>query len=188
VANARIEFEDGTVAALTASRASFQATRKMRAWSAEGYATLDFAARQATFVRPSETYRAGGIDASGLDLTQPSAIKDHIFGAMFRVETVAPPADAPDQLTAELAEFLRVVRRESAPRVPGTDALRALRVADQVVRSLESHQWEGSPEGPVGPRGSIQIHEPSSGIPAPKSWTHAPSRQSARQRPLGGDG
>jgi predicted dehydrogenase len=189
VASARIEFEDGTVAALTASRASFQATRKMRVWSTQGYASLDFATREATFIRPSESFRRGGIDPTGLDLSKPSAVKDHIFGEMLKVETVPPPADSSDQLTAELADFLRVVRRESTPRVPGIDALRAMRVADQVVRALESHQWDGSPEGPVGPRGTITIHEPSSGIPAPKSWTHAPSRQaSARQRPLGGDG
>ena len=45
VANARIEFEDGCVANLTASRVSFQAVRKMRLWGAEGYASLDFAAK-----------------------------------------------------------------------------------------------------------------------------------------------
>src|SRR5262249_57607299 len=36
VANAYLEFEDGCVANLTASRVSYQAVRKMRLWSAEG--------------------------------------------------------------------------------------------------------------------------------------------------------
>src|SRR5262249_18009835 len=43
VANARIEFDDGSVANLTASRASYAKVRKMRIWGAEGYASLDFA-------------------------------------------------------------------------------------------------------------------------------------------------
>ena len=56
VANARIEFEDGTVANLTASRASYAAVRKMRIWGTEGYASLDFAAQQATLIQPSEEF------------------------------------------------------------------------------------------------------------------------------------
>ena len=59
VANARIEFEDGSVANVTASRASYTAVRKMRIWGAEGYASLDFAARQATLVRPSDAAPPG---------------------------------------------------------------------------------------------------------------------------------
>ena len=54
VANARVEFEDGSVANLTASRASYTPSRKMRIWGAEGYASLDFAAKEATVIRPSE--------------------------------------------------------------------------------------------------------------------------------------
>ncbi len=52
VANARIEFEDGSIANLTASRASYTPTRKMRIWGAEGYASLDFAAKKATAGAP----------------------------------------------------------------------------------------------------------------------------------------
>ena len=59
IANARIEFEDGCVANLSASRASYQAVRKMRLYGAEGYATLDFAAREGTIVRPSDPAPTG---------------------------------------------------------------------------------------------------------------------------------
>ena len=55
VANARIEFEDGSVANLTASRASYTPSRKMRIWGADGYASLDFAAKQATAHSPFRT-------------------------------------------------------------------------------------------------------------------------------------
>src|SRR3954454_17199040 len=74
VANARVEFEDGCVADLTASRASYVASRKMRLWGAEGYATLDFATRRATLVRPSDRLRLGHLDLDEIDLTQPSAV------------------------------------------------------------------------------------------------------------------
>ncbi len=124
VANARVEFEDGCVANLTASRASFQAVRKMRVWGADGYATLDFATKQATLVRPSERLKRGEIDVSGIDLTQPATIKEHIFGAMLQVDQVPPPAVTREPLAEELEDFVRAIRQHAAPRVPGTEALR----------------------------------------------------------------
>jgi predicted dehydrogenase len=143
VANARIEFQDGSVANLTASRASYTPLRKMRVWGAEGYASLDFAARQITRIRPSEQLKSGRLDLEGVDLTQPAAVRDHLFGKVLRVDRVqAEPVDA---LTNELANFVDAARGLSRPRVSGEDALRAVRLADQVLRSLEAHRWDAEP-------------------------------------------
>jgi predicted dehydrogenase len=176
VANARITFEDGCVANLTASRASYQSVRKMRLWGSEGYATLDFAARQGTIVRPSEALRRGQLDLDGLDLTQPAAIKSHVFGKILRVDQVQ--AEGREPLATELEDFVRAARGDSRPRVSGDDALRAMRLADQVLRSLNAHEWEGLPTGPVGPRDLPAPHSPP--IPAlrgPISWRNARNRQ-----------
>jgi predicted dehydrogenase len=142
VANARIEFDDGSVANVTASRASENAVRKMRIWGAEGYASLDFAARQAKLIRPSESLRRGRLELDGLDLTQPAAIREHVFGKMLRVDRVA--CEGPEPLAAELEEFVAAAQGESRPRVGGDEGLRAMRLADQVLRSLESHRWDGA--------------------------------------------
>ncbi len=141
VANARIEFEDGSVADVTASRASEQAVRKMRLWGAEGYASLDFAAKTAKLVRPSDSLRRGRLELDGVDLSQPAAIKEHVFGKMLRVDRIT--CDGPEPLALELEDFLAAVRGESRPRVGGEDGLRAMRLADQVLSSLAAHQWEG---------------------------------------------
>jgi predicted dehydrogenase len=141
VANARIEFEDGSVANLTASRASYTPTRKMRIWGAEGYASLDFAAKNATLVRPSEQLKRGRLDLEGIDLSQAPAVREHLFGKVLRVDKVEPEPLEP--LALELADFISAARRISRPRVSGEDALRAVRLADQVLRSLETHRWNG---------------------------------------------
>ncbi len=112
VANARIEFEDGSVANVTASRASYQAVRKMRIWGAEGYVSLDFAAREATLVRPSDQLRRGRLDLEGLDLSQPAAIKEHVFGKMLRVDKVA--CEGPEPLALELEDFVAAARGDRA--------------------------------------------------------------------------
>ena len=141
VANARIEFEDGSVANLTASRASYTPTRKMRIWGAEGYASLDFAAKKATLVRPSEQLKRGKLDLDGVDLGHPTAVREHLFGKVLRVDTVEP--ESVDSLALELLDFVSAARGISRPRVSGEDALRAVRLADQVLRSLETHRWNG---------------------------------------------
>ncbi len=143
VANARIEFEDGSVASLTASRASYTPIRKMRIWGAEGYASLDFAAMQATTVRPSERLKSGRLDLEGVDLSQPAAVKEHLFGRVLRVDRA--PAEAANPLALELDNFVNAARGLSLPRVSGEDALRAVRLADQVLRSLEAHRWNAEP-------------------------------------------
>jgi predicted dehydrogenase len=143
VANARIEFQDGSVANLTASRASYNPTRKMRIWGAEGYASLDFHAKQATLVRPSEQLKSGRLDLEGVDLTQPAAVKEHLFGKVLRVDQV--PAESANPLALELENFVDAARGLAPPRVGGEDALRAVRLADQVLRSLEAHRWDAEP-------------------------------------------
>jgi predicted dehydrogenase len=160
VANARIEFEDGSVANLTASRASYTPTRKMRIWGAEGYASLDFAAKKATLVRPSEQLKRGKLDLEGVDLGQPTAVREHLFGKVLRVDTVEP--ESVDSLTLELLDFVNAARRISRPRVSGEDALRAVRLADQVLRSLETHRWNG--DSPALPAESASV------LRGPHAW------------------
>ena len=46
-------FADGCVATLSASRASYSAARKMRIWTDEGYAALDFGTRSIGVAAPS---------------------------------------------------------------------------------------------------------------------------------------
>ncbi len=179
VADARVEFEDGTVAHLTASRASFQAVRKMRLWGPEGYVTLDFATKQGTVVRPSDRLRRGEIDLEGVDLSEAAAVKEHLFGKILRVDKVQ--AEGREPLALELEDFVHAVRSGSRPRVSGADALRSIRLADRIRASLEAHAWEGRLDGPVGPRDLPEpIAEPIVGLPAPKVWRYRGLRSEVR--------
>jgi predicted dehydrogenase len=172
VANARIEFEDGSVANLTASRASYTPTRKMRIWGAEGYASLDFAAKSATLVRPSEQLKRGRLDLEGIDLSQAAAVREHLFGKVLRVDKVEP--DPLEPLALELADFVNAARRISRPRVSGEDALRAVRLADQVLRSLEAHRWNG--DSAAAPSVAAEV---SAVLRGPHAWRKKSLRQTS---------
>jgi predicted dehydrogenase len=174
VANARIEFDDGTVANLTASRASYLAARKMRIWGAEGYASLDFATRQATFVEPSEEFLRGEVDLEGVDTTQAAAVRDHLFGRVLRVDR--KQCEGREQLALELEDFVQAVRSGTRPRVTAEDALRSMRLADQITRSLNAHRWES--ETPTVPTG--QPIEATSVLRGPHAWRLHSLRQKQR--------
>ncbi len=62
IVNARLSFESGCVASLSASRASHAAVRTLHVWSARGFTALDLAARAVSRVRPSAALLRGEID------------------------------------------------------------------------------------------------------------------------------
>lgn len=173
VANARIEFADGSVANLTASRASYTPTRKMRIWGSDGYVSIDFASKQATLIRPSDQLRRGRIDLEGVDLSQPVAVREHLFGKILRVDRVKP--DEQDQLTLELQDFVNAARGLSRPRVSGEDALRAVRLADQILRCVETHRWDADSVA-----AALPLFESATVLRGPHAWRTKSMRQSSR--------
>ncbi len=179
VANARIEFEDGCVANLTASRASYQAARKMRVWGSEGYVGLDFATRQGTVVRPSEALRRGELELDGIDLTKMDEVRRRIFGQILHVEQIQ--AEGREQLALELEDFVRAVREGTRPKVTGDDALKCMRLADQVLRSMSGHTWEGVPDGTVIP-GRVDAPAQRGALAGPHLWSATSSRKKAQAR------
>jgi predicted dehydrogenase len=167
VANARIEFDDGSVANLTASRVSYVAVRKMRLWAAEGYASLDFSAKQATLVYPSQPFASGQLELDGPDSSEPAAVKDYLFGKVLRVANVCP--EGGDPLALELENFVAAARGLAPPMVSGADALGALRLADQILRSLEAHRWDAGGASTAAAGLSPPV-EPASVLRGPHAW------------------
>jgi len=108
IANARIEFENGAVANVTASRVSNKKLRRIRIFGAEHYYGLDYIDQKLEMVR-SEPDPEGGkwprIVTEQLDITP------------------RPPLDA------ELEYFVKSVRTGTPPLVTGRVGLEALRVA-----------------------------------------------------------
>ena len=118
IANARIEFENGCIANVTASRVSSERVRKIRLFQPSDYVSIDYAAREVAVV----------------SLVPPDAGADRptIAGRSVEVEDVEP-------LKAEIASFLDAVRGDAPVAVSGEDGRRALAVADRVLDSIRRH-------------------------------------------------
>jgi predicted dehydrogenase len=129
IANARLAFETGAVANITASRVSRERLRKIRIFQPTGYLSLDLAGGTGEFYRLRR-----GVDMAALAMA-PAGIE------MF-VERV--PLDAPDgePLKLELESFVAALRGEQPVPVTaeeGRDALAiALRIVGEIDRTLPS--------------------------------------------------
>jgi predicted dehydrogenase len=155
VANARLVFANGCVANVTASRASAAPRRRMRIWAPEGYAGIDFARRRLTLVQPS-----GQLRQQRLGLYQGDAdLMPRLRGESFErhIQVLEIDRNQGDQLTRELQDFIRCIRTGAKPRVGGEEARDALELATRILHSLQSHQWEGRTDGPIGP---LQLPRP----------------------------
>ncbi|MGE0609740.1 MAG: Gfo/Idh/MocA family oxidoreductase [Pirellulales bacterium] len=161
VAHARLVFENGAVATLEASRVSPRAERRMGVWSPSGFASLDFAARTASLIRPCDRVKSHQYDVDELSAAERLCVKDRLFEELLPVEPLA--IEPQDPLTAELTDFVSAIRRARAPRVTGEQGREALSVAELVLDSIERHAWEGHPAGLRGP----QLTPGESVIPAP---------------------
>jgi predicted dehydrogenase len=170
LAQARLTFADGCVADLCASRVHPEALRRLRVWAAEGYAGVDFARRHLTLMQPAEGLRQGKIDSRRLDPATAARLKAGLFGPHVQVlELDCSHRHRADQLTRELEEFVRCATTGAAPRADGRAGLDALELAARVLDSIQAHRWDGTADGPAGPR-----H-----LPAPAGRLFTPASQEA---------
>jgi len=128
IANARIEFANGAIANLTASRVSRERTRKLRIFQPTGYCSLDLAQGSGDFFRLKPGWQS-------LGATTLEQIVEHV-----RLE--APEAEP---LRLELESFLRAVRREEEVVVSGAAGAQALALAFRVAAAVQASPLASPP-------------------------------------------
>jgi predicted dehydrogenase len=148
-ANARLTFENGCIVSLNASRVSFRPCRTMQIWTTTAFASLDFAARTAEVVRPSDAVYERRVKAERLAPAERLAIKDSLYQEHLTRHEYQPPAA--DAITAELADFADSIVMGRAPRVSGEQGRDAVMVAQRILDEIARHRWDGSDDGRIGP-------------------------------------
>lgn len=132
IANARLGFEGGAVANLTASRISVTRVRKLRVWQRSGYLSLDLAAGQGEFYRLRDG--VSGLDGPSLPEGVPA-----LAGLAAIVERIPIVGDDTEPLVAELASFRDAVLGLAPPPVTGEDGRRALDLSLAIEEQIEDH-------------------------------------------------
>jgi len=116
-ANARIEFENGAVANITASRIGTEKIRKTRFYQTDAYVVLDYATKFAslTSLDPKASHLLLGISINRLEIND-----------------VEP-------LRAEISAFLDAIEKDTPPAITGEDGRRALALAVDVLERIDQH-------------------------------------------------
>lgn len=127
IANARIQFQSGCVANLTASRVSLAKMRRLRVFQRDSYVSIDFQSRKGIVGR-----------RSGEPGQKPG----------FAIEECKGSDDEP--LKLQLESFLRSIRTGSTPVVSGEDGAAALAVAHQVLAAIDSFVQRNAEQGATG--------------------------------------
>jgi len=130
IANARIEFENGAVANVTASRISQKKMRKMRIFQRDNYIALDF------ITGVSEVYRLVPMNEK-VDSAFISFGEMGIGEKKKRVVYEQPDVKEVNALKYELELFVNSVLKNETPVVSGEDGLRALKVAEIILKKIE---------------------------------------------------
>ena len=130
IANARIQFENGAVANVTASRISQKKLRKMRIFQKDHYISLDFV------TGVSEVYRLLSVEQSAL----PNSISFGEIGIGEKKKRLVyeqPEFKEINALNYELQLFIDSVLYNKKIVVSGEDGLRALKVAEIIINKIE---------------------------------------------------
>jgi len=139
LANARLEFENGCVANLTASRISDKSMRKIRVFSENTYASIDTLEKSVRLYRTTREL-AKALAAMPADREPSLADLAGIPREFYSIEEMDLPDEEP--LAGELKSFVEAARTRGETAVPGEDGVRAMKAAEEVVREMRSHQWK----------------------------------------------
>lgn len=140
MAQVRLEFHNGCVANLTASRTSYCSQRNMQVFGEDGYVFLDFARPSARSVRPSALFRERPLDIHGLSAHERNYWKDHVFDELLLTEDLkVSPRNA---LLEELYDFATSVQSGQSPRVTGEQGRDTLVIAEQILAKIRAHRWD----------------------------------------------
>lgn len=123
IANARIEFESGTVANVTSSRVSQSATRKFRVFQEQQYLSIDFGSGDVHLTTKTE----GEWPEDLSKVSEPSQLP---------LEFEHWSLEKGDALLEETTAFLRACLGEASVSVSGADGLEAMRLAARIQESV----------------------------------------------------
>ncbi len=118
IARARIEFENGCIANLTASRVSKEKKRHMRIFQADGTWMIDYLSQKASYSKK--------MDPSGK-------------GSLSERAPEELPVRKTDPLEMEIRSFLQSVRDRKEPKVSGRKGRQVLEVALSIIQNMKAN-------------------------------------------------
>jgi predicted dehydrogenase len=130
IANARIEFDNGCVANLTASRISLKKMRKMRIFQRDAYIGIDFLDKKTEVIRLKED----GLQSGMMDF--PIEVGN---GERKIISVQMPEVGNSNAIRMELKDFADAILNDRPTTVSVYDGFQAMDVAHQILKKMSLH-------------------------------------------------
>jgi predicted dehydrogenase len=149
ICNARLIFDNGCVANVTASRLAIKTERKMRIFSEEAYLSVDYGKKVGIVIQKSANLdliqMAREVDAE--DLAQLAESIDYTKLVKSEELTVD---DTTEPLRMQAEAFRDTVVNHKPPVVSAEDGLAAVELATDIVEGIKHYRWDGKAFGRRG--------------------------------------
>src|SRR6056300_1172898 len=129
ISTARIEFENGCVANLTASRISLKKMRKSRFFQKNAYISLDFLTKKVELVKMKDVDPQSSNEELALLLTNAEGKKKQIYFEN-------PDIQSTNAIQDELEHFAKCIENKTTPLVSLEDGKKALEVAYHIIQKI----------------------------------------------------
>jgi predicted dehydrogenase len=140
ICNARIVFENGCIANITASRLALKTERRVRVFSREAYLSVDYLKKSGIVIKTDPNKNVVGMikEWRQQNSFNPIAVN---WPDLLHVEQLEIDDKEPVRLQQEA--FLRAVKdRAFSPEVSAEEGLAALRCAQKILRAVKKHKWD----------------------------------------------
>lgn len=153
MAQARITFENGAVANLSASRCSYQPQRNLQVYGSNGFVSADLTTRQMENVTVPGDIQSKRVLFNSLSPEAKAKITEELFtNVLPKCSTEAEPANA---ILDEQADWIDAIDSGCQHQVPASDGIRNVEIAKRILKCVRQHNWTEDRFGPRGPLVSI---------------------------------
>ena len=135
IANAKIEFENGALANITASRISLKRERKIRFFQKDMYISLDYQNKSVQIVKKNPE-----IDKIMTEIM--AGKRQPIISELYNTQKLEIIEKEP--LKTELESFIDAMQNNKRPIVNGQDGYEALRVAFMIMKDIDKNRKESN--------------------------------------------
>ncbi|AQT67338.1 4-carboxy-2-hydroxymuconate-6-semialdehyde dehydrogenase [Anaerohalosphaera lusitana] len=139
ICNARLLFENGCVANITASRLALKTERKVRVFSRQAYLSLDYFKKEGIVIQTDPNVDV--VEWIKKNQADDFDFSDVNWPDLLHIEQLE--IDSREPLRVEQESFLKAIADDSAsPEVSGEEGLAAIECAHSILDAIKQHKWD----------------------------------------------
>ena len=149
ICSARLIFDNGCCASISASRLAIKTERKMRVFSESAYLSLDYGKKVGVVIQKSKNLDLIQM-AREMEVEDLAELAGNVdYKELVNAEDLVID-DSLDPLTRQASAFRRTVIDGEPPVVSAEDGLAAVQVANDIVKAIRNYRWDGKVFGRKG--------------------------------------